>query len=102
MNVVRLAAYGQCLGAVALLGGLALRAPEDGPLGVGRLGLAAPAAVANVAAGADATLLGAGPLPGSLVVRGDRRTLEPAFWNAGALVVSGPASGCGDGATVAA
>lgn len=49
-----------------------------------------------IAVDGDARLLGKGPLPGSLVVIGDRARFAGGVFGAGGLVLSAPAILCGD------
>ena len=42
-----------------------------------------------------ASLVGAGPLPQSFVVQGDRATLATAMLRRGVLVLAAPSAGCG-------
>jgi hypothetical protein len=86
------------LGAVQLgLGALALLAVAFAPPAQGRMLLVpltgAPVSVATVNS-LRATPLLAGPLPGSLVVEGDRGRLS-ALWSQGVLVLAAPAAICG-------
>lgn len=52
-------------------------------------------ALAPLAIASPARLIGTGPLPGSLVVFGDRTTLLPVMLRHGILVLAAPRSGCG-------
>lgn len=54
-------------------------------------------AAAKVALAGGARLLGAGPLPGSLVVIGDRPSIARRIRSWDMLIVSAPPAGCGDG-----
>jgi hypothetical protein len=54
-------------------------------------------AVARWSIAAGAQLLGPGPLPGSLVVVGDRGALAAAAWRHRSLIVTGAFAGCGAG-----
>jgi hypothetical protein len=75
---------------------LALTPPARGemllvPTTPGAMRVLAPLAVAG-----PARLIDTGPLPGSLVVFGDRETLLPQMLRHGILVVAAPRAGCGD------
>jgi len=79
------------------LGALALLAVAFAPPAQGRMLLVplngTPVSVATVNS-LRATPLLAGPLPGSLVVEGDRGPLS-ALWSQGVLVLAAPAAICG-------
>jgi hypothetical protein len=81
--------------AAAMLAVLALAAvpPASGPMLVVPLGGSATAALIG-----GARLVGQGPLPGSLVVDGERATLLPHLWRHGALALAAPSFGCGGAA----
>ena len=51
--------------------------------------------MARIAVDGGAALIGAGPLPGSLVVSGDRATLLAHIPAAAAIVMAAPATACG-------
>lgn len=51
--------------------------------------------MARIALDGGAALIGAGPLPGSLVVAGDRAELVAHIPNIAALVTAAPATACG-------
>lgn len=56
--------------------------------------------MARIAIAGGAALIGAGPLPGSLVVAGDRASVAGRVPGFAALVVAAPAVACGSGAPV--
>lgn len=80
------------LQAAATVAVLALVAvpPASGPMLVVSLGGSATAALVG-----GARLVGRGPLPGSLVIAGERATLVPHLWRHGALALAVPAVACG-------
>ena len=49
----------------------------------------------NAALAGHASLLGQGPVPGSIVVFGDRARLVAAIGNKAVVVLAAPATGCG-------
>lgn len=51
--------------------------------------------MARIAVDGGAALIGAGPLPGSLVVAGDRATLVAHIPHVAAIVTAAPATACG-------
>lgn len=56
----------------------------------------------RVALDHDARLLGTGPLPGSVIVMGERAALAPAARSSGVLVLAAPFIGCGSASPSAA
>ena len=87
--------------AAGLLGLLALTPPARGPILILSLSGDAGAPV-RVALAHGARLLGPGPLPGSMVVVGERAALSPAARDAGLLLLAAPFAGCGEGPEVRA
>jgi hypothetical protein len=55
-----------------------------------------PAAAIDAAVRADAVLIARGPLPGSVVVRGDRDAMLAGVLAAGAVIIAARPAGCGD------
>ncbi len=88
-----LAVVGQVCLVVAGL--VALSAPASGTMLLLPLAPGARAGLAAAAIGRGAQLLGAGPVPGSLVVRGERRMLG-GLWSQGVMVTAAPAAACGE------
>ena len=85
----------QCAVVMIALAIMALRPPDRGamllvPLWGGRL-----ADSINLARDADAGLLARGPLPGSIIVLGDRRRLDLVLAGRSFVVLAAPATGCG-------
>ncbi|WP_294295012.1 hypothetical protein [uncultured Sphingomonas sp.] len=81
--------------AAAILTVIALSPPQRGAM------LLVPltgqiATVVNVAMAGKAALLGQGPLPGSMIVIGDRAALRTAASGRGILLLSAPRALCGD------
>lgn len=89
----------QCAAILSTLVALALRAPVSGAMLVVPLGTANTGALADVAVRHGGSLLGTGPVAGSLVVYGTRASLEPALWAVHAVVLAAPSSICGAAAT---
>jgi hypothetical protein len=84
----------QMLFAVAALALLALWPPRTGammlvPIGGGGIG-----AVARVALAGGAVLIGMGPFPGSLVVRGDRARIARGTTAGAIVILAAPPAGC--------
>lgn len=84
----------QCLVGIAAL--IAMARP---PLTTGKILLvpltpAAGGALAPLAVGHGARLISAGPLPGSLIVFADGRTLVPPLLRQGIVSLASPAAGC--------
>jgi hypothetical protein len=81
--------------AVAALVVLALWPPVSGDLLLVPLDGSNAGTVASAAVAGGASLLGAGPLPGSLVVRGDRRVIarDSRWWTL--AIVAAPPTSCG-------
>lgn len=71
---------------------LAMLPPAQGSMLIITWGATSAAAAALAG---DATLLGEGPLPGSLIVRGSRERLLPTMLAAGGIAVAAPALLCG-------
>lgn len=84
----------QCLFVVAAGGVLMLAPPAEGAMLIVP-SFAGPAAAINAAIRADATLIGRGPLPGSVVVRGRRDAMLSDVIAAGAVLVAARPMGCG-------
>lgn len=85
----------QVAASVSALLGLALWPPATGEMMLVPLDGEDVGAVATLAVAGGATLLGNGPLPGSLVVIGDRATIAavPKAWPM--LIVAAPPAACG-------
>lgn len=81
-----------------LIGTIALAPPADGPMLLVPLlpGSSASVAALNLALGGGATLLAAGPFPGSLIVRGDRARILAPLLAGGTLVLAAAPSLCGE------
>lgn len=86
---------GMLIGVQGLLAGAALLLaavpPADGPMLVIAFGSLPAAALLS----GEATLLGRGPLPGSIIVRGSRARLMPGLLAGGALAFAAPSIICG-------
>jgi hypothetical protein len=87
-------------GALVLgIAALALLPPRNGVMLIAPLVPGDTAATLRMAVGAGAMLVGDGPYPGALVVRGSRAALAGPVAARGALLLAGRFSGCGDAAT---
>lgn len=89
------AALCQTFAAGAIIAAIALWPPQRGPM------LMVPltghvASVIDVAMTGGAGLLAAGPLPGSMIVMGDRAAIGRQAFDRGILVLSAPRALCGD------
>lgn len=84
----------QCIGVGGGLAALALAPPAAGAMLLVPLGPDAQGVVA-AAVGAGARLIGAGPLPGSIVVDAERAALLPVMLRSGALVTAASPAACG-------
>lgn len=80
--------------AIAVLFGLAAIPPARGAMLVVPLA-GSQAEAATIAIDAGAAIVGPGPLPGSLIVAGDRRALWPIARHRHALLTAASAAGCG-------
>jgi hypothetical protein len=85
---------GQCVGVAGVLAVLALAPPARGAM------LLVPVAsdaggMVGAAVHAGARLIGAGPLPGSVVVEAERAALLPLMIRRGALVTAANPAACG-------
>lgn len=85
---------GQCVGVAVVLAALALAPPQAGAMLLVPLAADGGAVVA-AAVGAGARLIGAGPLPGSIVVQAERTAILPTMLRAGALVTAASPAACG-------
>jgi len=74
---------------------IALAPRSDGPMLLVPIGGSAGTMI-DLAVGAEARLLGAGPLPGSLIVVGRRDALVPAMLASGTIVTAVAPALCGD------
>jgi hypothetical protein len=85
----------QCLLVGAAGGVLMLAPPAEGAMLIVP-SFAGPAAAIDAAIRADARLIGRGPLPGSVVVRGRRDAMLAGVVAAGAIVIAARPMGCGE------
>jgi hypothetical protein len=83
---------------LGLVASIALAPPVSGPMLLVPLHVGPDASVAalNTALSHGASLLSAGPLPGSLVIRGERERVLPALLAGGTLVIAAAPLICGD------
>lgn len=79
---------------LALLGAV-LAPPKEGPMMVIPLGGEPMAGTMDWALGDGAAFMGAGPLPGSIMVYGKREPLTNNAWRHNSLVIKAPAIFCG-------
>lgn len=79
---------------IALLAAI-LAPPEEGPMMVIPLDGEGMGQTLSWASGNGAALIGAGPLPGSILVYGRRDQLTQAAWHHNSLVIKAPAIFCG-------
>lgn len=86
----------QCAAVLSILSVLALNPPIEGAMLAIPLERSSQGVLANVALKEGASLLGAGPFAGSLIVYGRRYQLQPAFWRVGAVLIAAPAPLCGN------
>ncbi len=89
------AAVSQLVVATVILAVIALSPPPRGAMLMVPL-TGQVAAVVNVAVDGKAALLAQGPLPGSMIVLGDRAALRAPALAQGILVLSAPRALCGD------
>lgn len=89
---------GQLAVFAGLIGTIALAPPAEGPMLLVPLlpGHAGSVAALNLALGSGATLLAAGPLSGSLIVRGNRARLLGPLLASGTLVLAAMPPICGE------
>jgi hypothetical protein len=81
--------------AVTALAAINLAPPQSGPILLLSATGMQQGQLLNLAMGAGALPLGPGPLPGSILVRGERRALALAALPAGVLVLAGSNRLCG-------
>lgn len=88
-------AVAQGAAVVALLGGSLLVPPADGAMLLVPLTPARTATIVDLALDHGARVGGLGPLPGSLIVRGERARLFGPLLAQGIVAVAAPAIWCG-------
>lgn len=79
---------------IGLLGAM-LAPPEEGPMMVIPLGGDAMAGTMDCALADGAAFMGADPLPGSILVHGQREPITDGAWRHNCLVIRAPALVCG-------
>lgn len=81
------------IGVIVMLGSLTFAPPVKGAYLM--LALHSDTQTARIAIDHGALLLGRGPVPGSLIVLGERSRLRAPAWRAGILLLAAPAALCG-------
>lgn len=79
------------------LAALMLWPPVSGAMLVVPLGGGDPGLIARIALAGGAVLLEAGPLPGSMIVVGDRARIATRLTSWRIIIVAAPPAGCGAG-----
>jgi hypothetical protein len=85
----------QLLAASAILAAIAFFPPPRGTMILVPLWPGAEQGMTARAVDAGAVLVDRGPLPGSLVISGDRAAIAPGMLAHGVLILTGPKAGCG-------
>ncbi|MDO6415650.1 hypothetical protein Q4F19_14765 [Sphingomonas sp. BIUV-7] len=85
----------QLLAIVSIVGVTAAAPPASGRMMLVPLSAEAAHGMVAMAIDRGASLVGSGPLPGSLVVDGDRAALLGALVRHGVALLAAPAAGCG-------
>jgi len=98
----RLLVTGQITGVLLALAALAFSPPSAGKMILIPLSDAAARGIAPRAVSGGATLIATGPLPGSLVVAGDRHRVSAALAATAVLILAAPPAACGGSTEVRA
>lgn len=85
----------QCSAVAVAMAVVALRPPESGRMLLVPIWSGSEGRAAQLAVNSGATLIGVGPLRGSVVVRGKRADLAGLAWHDNILMMAAPSAGCG-------
>jgi hypothetical protein len=85
----------QCTAIAIGMAIVALQPPESGRMLLVPIWSGSEGRAAQLALNSGVTLIGVGPLRGSVVVRGKRAVLADSAWNENILMMAAPSAGCG-------